>query len=56
MPLPLPLTPDDREERRRRVERLRRQVARGEYRVPASAVADAVLEHLSAARRLRRGE
>lgn len=56
MPLPLPLTPDDREERRRRVERLRLQVARGEYRVPASAVADAVLEHLYSSRRARREE
>jgi anti-sigma28 factor (negative regulator of flagellin synthesis) len=50
MPLPPPVTREDREERRRRVERLRRQVARGEYRVPASAVADAILEHLSSAR------
>jgi anti-sigma28 factor (negative regulator of flagellin synthesis) len=56
MPLPLPLTPADREERRRRIEALRRQVARGEYRVPAEDVAAAIVEHFSAGLRPRRAE
>jgi hypothetical protein len=56
MPLPPPVTPEDRAERRRGVERLRRRVARGEYRVPASEVADAMLEYLRSSRPPQRGE
>ena len=47
-PLPLPLTPGARRERQRRVELLADLVRRGEYRVPAEAVAEAILRELVA--------
>jgi hypothetical protein len=52
-PLPPPVTSADRAARRRRIAELRRLVARGVYRVPAEAVAEAFVRHLEEARQHR---
>jgi anti-sigma28 factor (negative regulator of flagellin synthesis) len=51
--LPLPLTDAARADRRRRLERLRAGIASGSYRVPAEAVAAAMLEESGAVRAAR---
>jgi hypothetical protein len=45
-PLPLPLTPSDRAERRRRLAAIRRRIRSGEYRRPVADVVRAVLEEI----------
>lgn len=47
-PLPLPVTPAAQRERRRRVALLSDLVRRGEYHVPAEAVAEAILREAAA--------
>jgi hypothetical protein len=49
-PLPLPVTPAARRERSRRVALLADLVRRGRYRIPAEAVAEAILREITATR------
>jgi anti-sigma28 factor (negative regulator of flagellin synthesis) len=51
---PVPITPGAAAARRRYIARLRAEIAAGTYRVPAEAVAAALLEHARLLRESRR--